>query len=453
MITLFVLAALILLNGWFSLAEMAIVASRRHRLERMGLGDRRIRSAIALVTEPGRFFPAIQIGITTITILVGAFGESGLAHRVTVLLLGVPWVAPVARSLGIALLIAGITLASILFGELIPKRLALLNPERAVLWVARPLHLLARLVSPVASTLNRISNLVLYWTLPKGRAADPGVSPEELRSLLEQGSLAGVFAPFEPALVASVLRLDDEDLTPIMTPRVDIAAIDLNAPFEFSRETLMASRYNSFPVYRDGLEHILGILDRRDFVRRGLPVEVASIPRLLRPALYLPSTASPLNLWELLEREQQHLALIVDEYGDIEGLVTRYDLLKAIVGLLPSHAARIGDAVEESPGVWVLGGQLALERVAELLKTPGFAPRPNSDYRTLAGFLLQAFGRIPEAGDTCRVMGFHFEILAMQKHRIVRVRVQREAVTDEPPPEVPSHRENEETGETTGPRT
>jgi putative hemolysin len=447
LITLFVLAVLILLNGWFSLAEMAIVASRRHRLERLGRDDRRVRSAIVLVTEPGRFFPAIQIGITAITILVGAFGESGLSHRVTELLLRIPWVAPVAPSLGLALLITGITLLSILFGELIPKRLALLNPERAALWVARPLHFLARVVSPVANTLNRVSNLALYWTLPKGRAADPGVTPEELRSLLEQGSLAGVFAPFEPALVASVLRLDDEDLTPIMTPRVDIAAIDLNGPFELSRETLMESRHNSFPVCRDGLEHILGILDRRDFVRRGLPVEAASIPRLLRPALYLPSTASPLNLWELLEREQQHVALIVDEYGDIEGLVTRYDLLKAIVGLLPSHAARIGDAVEESPGIWVLGGQLALERVAELLKTPGFAPRPNSDYRTLAGFLLQTFGRIPKAGDSCQVMGFHFEILAMQKHRIVRVRVRKEAVTvDEAPQDASPRREGEETG-------
>ena len=447
MITLLVLAVLILLNGWFSLAEMAIVASRRHRLERMGREDRRVRPAIALVTEPGRFFPAIQIGITAITILVGAFGESGLAHRVTGLLLQIPWVAPVARSLGLALLIAAITLLSILFGELIPKRLALLNPERAALWVARPLHFLAHVVSPVASALNRVSNLVLYWTLPWGRATDPGVSPEELRSLLEQGSLAGVFAPFEPALVASVLRLDDEDLTPIMTPRIDIAAIDLNAPFEVSRETLMESRHNSFPVCRDGLGHILGILDRRDFVRRGLPVEAASVPRLLRPALYLPSTASPLNLWELLEREQQHVALIVDEYGDIEGLVTRYDLLKAIVGLLPSHAARIGEAVEESPGVWVLSGQLALERVAELLKTPGFAPRPNSDYRTLAGFLLQTFGRIPEAGDRCRMMGFDFEILAMQKHRIVRVRVRQEAVAaGETPPDPPPRRDGEETG-------
>ncbi|EQD59652.1 hemolysin, partial [mine drainage metagenome] len=154
-----------------------------------------------------------------------------------------------------ALLVAGITLLSILVGELIPKRLALLNPERAVLWVARPLHLLAHLVSPIASALNHLSNAALRWFTAKSGVQDPTVTTDELRSLMEQGSLAGVFAPFEPALVTNVLKLDEEDLTPIMTPRVDIEALDLNAPFESCRQEIMESRYNSFPVCRDGLEH------------------------------------------------------------------------------------------------------------------------------------------------------------------------------------------------------
>lgn len=427
MIAFAILLFLILLNGWFSMAEMAIVSARRIRLERLGRQGRhnlrRIQAALALVAEPGRFFPTIQIGITAITILVGVFGEQSLARTFTRWFQALPIPASTASGLGIALLVAGITLLSILVGELIPKRLALLNPERAVLWVARPLQLLARLVSPIASALNHLSNAALGWLTARSGAQDPAITTEELRSLMEQGSLAGVFAPFEPALVTNVLKLDEEDLTPIMTPRVDIEALDLNAPFETTREEIMESRYNSFPVCRDGLEHILGVLDRRDFVRRDLPLEAASIPRLLRPALYLPSTASPLGLWELLEREQQHLALIVDEYGDIEGLVTRYDLLKAIVGLLPSHAARLGEVVEEAPGVWILGGQLSLERVAELLKLPSLVSSEGRGYHTLAGFLLQAFGRIPQAGDACTVEGFRFEILAMQTHRIVRVRV------------------------------
>ncbi|EQD71549.1 hemolysin [mine drainage metagenome] len=436
MIAFAILIFLILLNGWFSLAEMAIVSARRTRLERLGRQGRhnirRTKAALALVAEPGRFFPTIQIGITAITILVGVFGEQSLARTFASWFRTLPITASTASGLGIALLVAGITLLSILVGELIPKRLALLNPERAVLWVARPLHLLAHLVSPIASALNHLSNAALRWFTAKSGVQDPTVTTDELRALMEQGSLAGVFAPFEPALVTNVLKLDEEDLTPIMTPRVDIEALDLNAPFESCRQEIMESRYNSFPVCRDGLEHILGVLDRRDFVRRDLPLELASIPRLLRPALYLPSTASPLGLWELLEREQQHLALIVDEYGDIEGLVTRYDLLKAIVGLLPSHVARLGEVVEEGPGTWVLGGQLSLERVAELLKLPSLVPSEGRNYHTLAGFLLETFGRIPQAGDACTVEGFRFEILAMQTHRIVRVRVVR---SDPPDPD------------------
>ncbi len=429
MIASLILIFLILLNGWFSMAEMAIVSARRTRIERLGRSDRhkirRTKAALALVAEPGRFFPTIQIGITAITILVGVFGEQSLARTFTHWFQSLPIPAATAVGLGTACLVAGITLLSILVGELIPKRLALLNPERAVLWVARPLHLLAGLVSPIANALNHLSNAALGWVTKKPGDQDPTITTDELRALMEQGSLAGVFAPFEPALVTNVLKLDEEDLTPIMTPRVDIEAIDLNAPFELIRQVVMESRYNSFPVCRDGLEHILGVLDRRDFVRRNLALEPASIPRLLRPALYLPSTASPLGLWELLERESQHLALIVDEYGDIEGLVTRYNLLKAIVGLLPSHAARLGEVVEEAPGAWILGGQLSLERVAELLKLPALGQAEGRSYHTLAGFLLQAFGRIPQAGDVCTFEGYRFEIQAMQTHRIVRVRVVR----------------------------
>lgn len=429
MIAFAILVCLILLNGWFSLAEMAIVSARKTRLERLGRQERhsvrRIRAALTLVAEPGRIFPTIQIGITAITILVGVFGAQSLARTFTRWFRVLPITASTASGLGIALLVTGITLLSILIGELIPKRLALLNPERAVLWVARPLDLLSRLVAPVANALNHLSTAALGWLAPKSGTLDPTITTDELRALMEQGSRTGVFAPFEPALVTNVLKLDEEDLTPIMTPRVDIEALDLNTSFDDNRKQIMESRHNSFPVCRDGLEHILGVLDRRDFVRRDLPLEAASIPRLLRPALYLPSTASPLGLWELLEREQQHLALIVDEYGDIDGLVTRYDLLKAIVGLLPSHAARQGEVVEEAPGVWVLGGQLSLEHVADLLKLPALLSVEGRDYHTLAGFLLQAFGRIPQAGDVCTVLGYRFEILAMQMHRIVRVRVVR----------------------------
>lgn len=422
MITLGVLAFLIGLNGWLSLAEMATVTARRSRLESLArAGHPAARLALRLNEQPGALLSTIQIGMTAVTILVGALGEHRLAELLS------HWIQDLfpashryAPALSVALVVLFITFLTVLFGELLPKRLALRHPERMALAVARPLSILALVSGPLTRGLDFISEAILRVT-PGRSGTDPPVTDDDLKALVEQGARAGVFAPREPRLITNVLRLDKNNLASLMTPRPDIVALDLEDPPDAIWRQIRSTLHGRYPVCRGGLDHLEGIVETKTMLLAHRGEQPIDLARYVTPALILPLSTSPLSLLDTLARTRQRMALVVDEYGTIEGLVTLHDILEAIVGALPTDE---GSHVEIEPtgdGGYLIDGATPLEQLAEVLGRPQLASHTHGDYHTVAGLILETLNAIPRVGDHCRVDDVEFVVRAMDRHRIRRL--------------------------------
>jgi putative hemolysin len=422
MITLAVLVFLIALNGWLSLAEMATVTARRPRLETLARnGHAAARLALRLGERPGTLLSTIQIGMTGITILVGALGEHRLATALSADLDRLfPSLARYAVAISVTLVVVVITFFTVLFGELLPKRLALRRPERMALAVARPLTLLTFLSAPLTRGLDAASETILRL-FPGRYGADPPVTDEDLRALVEQGARAGVFAAREPRLVTNVLRLDEGDLSTVMTPRPDVVALDLEDPPELTWQRLSTSPHGRYPVCRGGLDRLEGVVETKRMLlaRRGSgPLDLQAF---VTPALVLPLSTSPLALLDALARTRERMAIVVDEYGTVEGIATLHDVLEAIVGTLPEDAEDTRMIERTADGGFLIDGATPLEQLAETLERPSLAVRTHGDYHTAAGLVLETLDTIPRVGDRCRVGDVEFVVRAMDRHRIRRL--------------------------------
>ncbi len=422
MMTLAVLVFLIAVNGWLSLAEMATVTARRSRLEalaRSGLPAARL--ALRLGERPGALLSTIQIGMTGVTILLGALGEHRLAAVLSASLARLfPALARTAPVVSVTLVVLAITFLTVLFGELLPKRLALRHPERMALAVARPLTLLAFVSVPLTRGLDAACEAILRL-VPGRHGADPPVTDEDLRALVEQGARAGVFAAREPRLVTNVLRLDEGDLSAVMTPRPDVIALDLEDPPELTWRRVQESLHGRYPVCRGGLDRLEGIVETKTMLLAHRGVEPPDLGAFVAPALVLPLTTSPLALLDALGRARQRMALVVDEYGAVEGLVTLHDILEAIVGTLPADAEDARAIERTADGGFLIDGATPLEQLAEALERPSLAAQAHGNYHTAAGLVLETLDTIPRVGDRCRVGDVEFVVRAMDRHRIRRL--------------------------------
>jgi len=422
-----ILLAMILANGVFAMSEIAVVSSKKVRLRQMadaGVGG--AGKALDLAEEPAHFLSTIQVGITSIGILSGAYGEAALVSRIEPYIAAVPALEPFADEMALAIVVIAITFVSLIFGELVPKRLALLRPEAVAAAVSRPMFWLSRAAAPFVRLLSLTTETVLRLMGMRHRNQPP-VTAEEIHGLMREGEEAGIFEEQERALVSRVLLLDERRIPAIMTPRMDIVALDVEDDIKRNLEKVNQTRYTRMPVCRGDLGHVLGILSLPDLLEQALAGRPIELAKLVDPALYVPVTVTVMDLLEHFKRNKAELALVVDEFGEIEGLVTLNDVLEALVGDMPA-ADEEGeeDVVQREDGSWLIDGSVSLDRLREVLEiTAAFPEEATGGYHTLAGLVITALGRIPKVSDHFAWDGFRFEVVDMDRHRVDRILVSR----------------------------
>ena len=423
LIEIVVVLMLIGVNALFALSEMAVVSSNRARLtvlERKGFpGAARAR---VLAEDPQRFLPTVQVGITLVAVLSGVFGGARGAVLVTPLLVAIGVPAPLAASLSLFAVVVLITYLTLVLGELVPKQLALRDPERVAAAVARWLTILATVVSPFVWVLSHSSAVVLRL-MGAHRSRPQTVTEEELRALLAEGEQTGVLEAEERVMIERVLRLADKPVRAIMTPRTDLDWIDRTDPPHEIIDTLKNSPHSRFVVCDGAVDNVIGVVQAKDLldsVIDGRPLSIASV---LRQPMVMPDTVTALDALQRLKNDEMGLALVLDEYGSFEGVVTAADGLQAIVGE-PDDAEE--GAVPAAPGVLLLDGMTPMDEVKARLMLPDL-PAEGS-YHTLAGLVLALLQRVPRTGDRIVFAGWLFEVIAMEGRRVERVRASREVL-------------------------
>lgn len=415
---------LVAANGVFAMSEIAIISSRRARLrQRAAKGDRRAASALELAEAPNRFLSTVQVGITLIGVLAGAIGGAGLAEALAKVVALVPWLTPYAESIGLALVVLGITYLSLVIGELVPKRLGLAYSDSLARAMAGSMRAFSTIASPIVRVLSWSTDTVLKLfrvTLPERSP----ITEEELKILLEEGTQAGIFEEVEQDMVERVLLLDDRRASALMTPRPEILWLDIDdGPDEIARK-LDAESHSRMPVGQGSLDVVLGEVRAKDLLSRCLLGESASIRDVLRQPLYVPETMPALRVLEAFKQSGTQMALVIDEYGNLQGLVTLTDILEAIVGDIPEEDT-LGEpeAVQREDGSWLIDGMLPIDELREVLEIEALPDEAQGFYQTLAGFVVMQFGDIPAVADHFEWGGYRYEVVDMDGPRVDKVLV------------------------------
>lgn len=438
-----IILGLILLNGVFAMSELAVVSSKRIRLEKLSEnGSRGARAALHLADNPSSFLSTVQVGITLIGIFNGAFGEASLVARLTPQIESLALFAEYAREVALAIVVVGITFASIVLGELVPKRIAMQYPETVATMIATPMQWLSHIVSPFVKILS-VATEALMRLLGLHKHQEATMTEEEITGLIKEGTHAGVFEKTEHDIVTRALRLDDLRLGAVMTPRTDLEFIDLNDPVEQILAKIAESPFSRFPVCRGNRSEVLGIIHAGDLFEQAIrrnSVSQIDFQEAVKSPLYVPESLSAMDLLETLKKHRTEVALIVDEYGELGGMVTMSDVMGALVGdvAVIDDGGHESDAVQREDGSWLVDGGVSLDRFRDILETDvRFPEEENGMYHTLAGFVLTQLGHIPEASEHFEWDQFRFEVMDMDRQRIDRLLVSRIPNTEAEPPETP----------------
>ena len=424
---LLIVFALILLNGFFALSEMAVVTSRKGRLKQQAATSRRARKALELAERPERFLSTVQVGLTLITILTGMLGGDAIGSLIGAwLAANAPALGEYAGTLGKVLAVGLITYFSIVLGELLPKRLALLAPERLAAAVALPMHWLSRLASPVVWLLSATVRALLKL-LRTGDSGGSQITEEEIQLLVSEGHEQGVIDLDERNMLNRVMRLGDRTADSLMTPRTRIAWLDAAAPLAENLATMQENEYSRYPVYRGDDSDVAGVLEVKTLLDE-LGQPQPTLFRDLRPALFVSESTQAMKLLEILREEQQSLALVVDEYGDIQGMVTVSDIVDAVIGRLKGGDGDGEEAlvVAREDGSLLVDGGLHVDELRELTGER-LADAEELEYRTAAGLAIARFGRIPHVGEHFRIGPWRFEVVDLDGPRIDKLLLQRDA--------------------------
>ncbi|MBY6242191.1 hemolysin family protein [Methylosinus sp. Sm6] len=423
MTELAIVLVLILVNGALAMAELAVVSSRPARLRAMAeRGVRGARAAARLASDPGRFLSTVQIGITLIGVLSGAFSGATLGARLVEWLAARGFSPAMAEPLGVGLVVASITYASLIVGELVPKQIALRNPERIAAMVAPAMRALAMLGSPLVFVLDA-SGRILMRALGYGAAEEQQVSDEEIRALVAEAETAGVLEPGERAMIAGVMRLGDRPVRGVMTPRGEVDMVDLDGEPEAIRAKLIASGHSRLPAYRGKTENMLGVLQAKDLLDAFLRGETPDPAAHVRPAPIVPDAADALDVVEMIKKASVHVALVFDEYGHFQGIVTDADILEAIAGGFgTAEGPPEPHAVRRDDGSWLISGAMPADEMLDLLSLPA---SEDKSYQTAAGFVLAHIGRLPEIGESFDANGWRFEVVDKDGRRIDKILARR----------------------------
>jgi putative hemolysin len=422
----FLVLLLILLNGVFAMSEIAIVSSRRARLTQLAeAGSAGARRALALAAEPTRFLSSVQVGITSIGILNGAIGGAAIAVPLRAAFARVPLLAPYAEGLSLAVMVVALAYVSLIVGELVPKRLALTDPEKIASLIARPMRILAAVGRPIVSLLT-ISTDTILRLIGASTVKQPAVTLEEIKVLLQQGTEEGVFEEAEHEMVTNVLHLDDRHVGSVLTPRTEVVYLDVRDPFETNREKLQRDPYPVLPLCDGGLDNVLGFVRSSRVLEQLLADQPLDLTALIEPPLFVPEPMTLMTLLEQFKRTRLSVALVVDEFGAIEGLVSLSDVVSSIVGELPPEPGEEPMIVRREDGSWLLDGAVDLDTVVRTLEAPGLlTDEDRQHYHTLGGIVMLALGRVPRTGDVFDKSGFRFEVVDMDRHRVDRVLITR----------------------------
>jgi putative hemolysin len=418
-----VVLLLVLFNGLFSMAEMAVVAARKSRLRDLAeKGTASARTALKLAENPDVFLSTIQVGITAVGIASGAFSGHALAEPVALLLERVPQLRPFSMELSFVLVIGTVTYLTLVLGELVPKRLALRAPESVAAGVAPLMAFLASLARPLVKILSLSTSLIL-GALPGREGKEPPITEEELKMLVSEGTGAGVFRATEQELLHRVLELEELPISQLMRPRREMVWLDLRAQPAENLERIRGASHSRFPVCDGELDRVVGVALAQSLLVRNLDRASRDLVGLaddLLPPLLLPEHLSALEVLERFRHSEVHLGIVIDEHGTVRGLLTVNDIMEAIVGdLVEEGGCDDPLVIQREDGSWLLDGLLPIEdflAMVEQEKKPG-----QSGYTTLAGFVIEQFGRIPHAGDHFRAFGRRFEVVDMDRHRVDKV--------------------------------
>jgi putative hemolysin len=425
-----VVLGLVALNGYFAMSELAVVSARRARLQAMADGGRRgARIALALQADPTRFLSTVQIGITLIGVLAGAYSGATLATVLSAWLLERGLSGATADALAIGIVVVVITYLSLIIGELVPKRLALADAAGIAARVAPPMRLLSRIGAPLVWLLERSTELALKVL---GRSADTPahVTEEEIKAMVAEGAQAGVLHEAEREMIEGVLRLADRPVRAIMTPRVDIAWLDVAAGAEAVRETMKASGHSRLPVCRGELDDVVGIVEAKDIAAALMQGERLDLEALARAPLIVPESTPVLRLIERFRASPIHMAVVLDEYGSVEGIATPADMLSAIAGAFPEGAESLPEASRREDGSWLVDGRMDIHQVERVLGVSGMAE--GHEFSTLAGFVLWRLRRVPKVAEELVWRGWRFEVVDMDGRRIDKILVVPPRADEEP---------------------
>jgi putative hemolysin len=423
-IDILIISLLILANGVFAMSEMAVVTARKSRLQdRASKGSTKAKTALELANAPNRFLLAVQIGITFVGILAGVFAATTLASQVAKVTGSISAIEPYARPIALGLVVLVVAYFLLVMGELLPKRLAMRYPETIATVVANPLRWFSKILSPLVHLMT-ISTDMVARLFGKADAQEPPITEEEIKTLVQQGTEAGVFEESEQDMVEAVLRLGDKTARSLMTPRTQIVWLDLENGIDQIHERIIESGYSRFPVGTESLDNVTGIVQAKDMLTANLAGRPMDLKALVQQPLFVPRTISALALLESFRSSGQHIALVVDEYGGIEGLLTHHDILEAIAGDMP-FGAKSGDpkAVQRHDGSWLLDGMLSVDEFKEIFHVESLPGEKRDAYQTLGGFIFTQMGRVPSVAEHFEWNDLRFEVVDMDGKRIDKVLV------------------------------
>lgn len=417
---IFILGFLILLNGLFSMSEIALVSARKARLEHLTeKGDKKAKLALELSNHPELFLSAVQIGITLISIITGVYSGERFSKNLQPVFENIAVLKPYAETISTTLIIILVTFLSIIFGELIPKRIGLLRSEKISKAVAGPMKFFATITHPIVWLLNKTSN-IFFSIFNIKRSKEDAVTEEEIKTLITEGTEAGTIDEAEQEIIERVFHLGDRNITSLMTHRSDIIWFSLDDNEDKIKEKILQEPHSAYPICDESIDNIKGVVSIKDLY---ISPDNTLFKEIMQPALFIPENNSPYQVLEKFKESKIHSAFIVDEYGSILGLLTLNDILEAIVGDIPQQDVPDYEIIEREDGTYIVDGQIPFYDFLTRFEKTEWMNEGEHDFDTLAGFILHELERIPKTGDKLNWKGFSIEIIDMDGHRIDKLLV------------------------------